>query len=441
MEHGERRERHIRWTVVAAVAGRGVALAVSFFSIALLVPYLGAERYGFWVALVSTVTLLVFADLGLGYGLLNRAAAALARTDGAIETRRLTSTAFYLLVAVTLGGGMLTLLVVPWLPWAGWFHQAPPAVVNECRQALLVLGLFFLAGLPFTTAQRTLNAAQLGFWTQGVEALGSLLALGGLLVVMARQGGLGALAAAYAAGPFLAQFTGWLLFFTGWRRDLRPRLADWDRALAGRMLREGAVFLVLQIGGIVPVAIAALIVLHRCGPTELAHYSLVAKLFQLGPQLAGMWFGALWPAYAEALARGDAPWAHRRLHRTTAGCLLAGGAGGLAVALAAPGLVWWWTGAVITPAPALLLGLTVGTILGMAATSLSTYLAASRCLTVQAWLVVAQVALSTLAAWVLAGWWGAAGVAWGQVAALVLVVLPVYAVIVPRVLAKQRAAT
>ncbi len=77
--------------------------------------------------------------------------------------------------------------------------------------------------------------------------------------------------------------------------------------------------------------------------------------------------------------------------------------------------------------------------MSVATTSVSTFLNASRFLAGQAWLVVAHVGVSLALAWVLAEKWGSAGVAWAPVACYLVIVVPVYLVVLPRVLARQRA--
>lgn len=434
---GALRIRRVRWTVAAALAGRGAAIMVTLITIPLTVNYLGPARYGYWVAIVSATSLLTFADLGLGYGLLNRAAVALGVGE-TIGARRLVSNAFWMLLGLAAIGSAVLLVAFRILPWIHWFPGADAAAAAECGRAVAVIGGAILLGLPFMTWQRTIGAAQLGFWSHGWDALGGVVSLGCLLAVILREGSLIALAAAYAAGPLVSAVGGWVWFFGFRRKDLRPQRADWDASVARGMLSEGVCYFVMQLGGLALTAVSALILLYRCGPDEVTSYFLVAKLFQIGPQLAGMWFAPLWPAYCEALARHDAEWAHRTLRTVTLGLLGVGLAASAVLGPAAAELVRLWTGVHVFPSLSLLLGLSAIMVLGVTTTSVSTFLNASRYLNGQAWLVAVQVPASLLLAWVLAGWWGSAGVAWGVALGYTVIAVPVYAVVVPLTLARQR---
>jgi O-antigen/teichoic acid export membrane protein len=436
-ERGRRRLRRIQWTAAAAVGGRGAMILVTLCTIPLTVKYLGSAQYGYWVAILSTTTLMAFADLGLGYGLLNRAAAVLGA--GAIDDgRRLVSNAFLMLTGVGLTGLFFAGMAYYFLPWARWFPGTDPASAAECGQAVIVLTVLFLVGLPFTTWHRTVGAVQMGFWSPCWDALGSIMSLAGLLVVVSQKGGLVALATAYAVGPCVALVAGWLWFFFGSRPDLRPRWSDRCGEIARSMLAEGGYYLALQVGGLLLVSGVSLTLLQRCGSAELAHYSLAAKLFQFGPQLAAFWFAPLWPAYSEALARRDVDWAQRTLRTTTGTCMAAGLLGSVILVPMVDLIVGWWTGLEVETSYSFRWALAGMTVLGVATTSVSTFLNASGYLSGQVWLVGLQILTTLGSAWLLAPRWGSAGVAWSVVAGYGLIVVPAYLLIVPRLLTKQR---
>ncbi len=353
---GTGRLRRVWLTAGASLAGRAAGILVTLVTIPLTLRHLGPERYGLWIAIVSTSSLLAFADLGLGYGLLNRSAAAFG-TDRPESVRHFVSNAFLMLGAVALAGIALIAGAAGFLPWGAWFPGTDPAVTAECGRAVLVLAVAFMVGLPFTIWQRTLGAAQRGYWNPLGDLLGAVLSLGLLLAVIARGGGLVALAGAAAAGPLAAALGGWLSVFVWARSDLRPRPSDWNASTARSLMGEGACFFVLQLSALVLVSGSSLILLHRVGAQELAEYSIVAKLFQLGPQLATLLFAPLWPAYGEALARGDVRWAHATLRRSV---FLSAGLGiGVAVLLSvfASLIIRLWTGLAFEPSPAQLAGL------------------------------------------------------------------------------------
>src|ERR1035437_6060231 len=82
-DQGRSQERYRRaaLTTVSSVLARAVAVGTSLITVRLTIRYLGVERYGLWMTITSVVSLLWFADLGMGNGLLNAIAEAHGRDD------------------------------------------------------------------------------------------------------------------------------------------------------------------------------------------------------------------------------------------------------------------------------------------------------------------------------------------------------------------------
>lgn len=326
------------------------------------------------------------------------------------------------------------------MPWTELFRTADAGAAAKLGPAAAVLAGGLLLGLPFSVWQRVAAAAQTGYWVPAWDAIGAAVSLGGVWLAVRGGGDFTALAAALVAGPAVASVGGSLWYFGFRRQDLRPRCADFELALARRLLASGGSFIVLQGCGLLLPAALTLLLLRQAGPAEVTHYTLVGKLYQLAPQLAAFWFAPLWPAYRDALERGEAAWAHRTFGKVTLLVAGATAAGGAILVPTTEIIISWWTGTAVGPLPALNFGLAVGTLLAVATTSASTFLNASGYVGGQAWLAVGQVALSLALAAVLVGPGGAAGAAWAVVGALLLLVVPVQAAVLQTLLRAQRAA-
>jgi O-antigen/teichoic acid export membrane protein len=109
---------------------------------------------------------------------------------------------------------------------------------------------------------------------------------------------------AVAAGTFL-----WLVM---WQKPwLRPRLKflNWRSVVA--LLSTGWSFFLIQAAAIVVFSTDNVIVSHYLGAAEVTPYSVTWRVVGLGAVLQALVFPALWPAYAEAHARGDIAWIRR----------------------------------------------------------------------------------------------------------------------------------
>ncbi len=65
---GRSRERYRRASLSTIAAGlsKVVSILTGLITVPLTIKYLGAERYGLWMTISSTIAMLTFADLGIG---------------------------------------------------------------------------------------------------------------------------------------------------------------------------------------------------------------------------------------------------------------------------------------------------------------------------------------------------------------------------------------
>src|SRR5258706_10452144 len=103
-EKGRAAERHhrIRQSISAAVIARGTSIITALISLPLTLNYLGADRYGLWVTLSTFQVMLVFADLGMGNGVLNAVTRSSAE-ENEQAIRQYISTAYVAMSFVALG--------------------------------------------------------------------------------------------------------------------------------------------------------------------------------------------------------------------------------------------------------------------------------------------------------------------------------------------------
>ncbi len=87
-------------------------------------------------------------------------------------------------------------------------------------------------------------------------------------------------------------------------------------ALARSLLRVGLLFLVLQLAVAVAFTSNSIIIAAMLGPSAVADYAVVSKLFLIPAVLVSLALAPLWPAYREALSRGDVAWVRRTFGRS-----------------------------------------------------------------------------------------------------------------------------
>ncbi|WP_395703423.1 lipopolysaccharide biosynthesis protein [Aquabacterium sp.] len=372
IERGRRRDRRALLTAAANMAAKLVTVATSFATIPLTLHYLGSERFGLWMTISSLSALLAFADLGLGNGLLNAMAEASGRDD-TLAMRRALASAAALLSGLALLLLALLLPAIHFFDWAAVFGLHEAQAVAELKPALQVFALCFALNILAGVVQRAQLGLQLGFLNGMANAAGAVLGLLAVLLVIGQGGGLPWLVAALLGGPLLATAASgvWLL---ARRPALRPRRADVQQAVMQRLLRLGGLFLLLQITTALAYASDNLLGARFVGAAAVGDFAIAVKLFSVITILVPILLGPLWPAYAEAIARGDLAWVRRTLRRSTVLAGLLAALGSLLLLLAFAPLTQWWLQRQPAVPPLLLWGLALWMVVSALGTGLAMFM-------------------------------------------------------------------
>jgi O-antigen/teichoic acid export membrane protein len=288
---------------------RVIGLLASLVTVPLTYSYLGAERYGLWMVLISIIAAMGFADLGIGNGLINAISEAYGKDDPRLAREYLTS-ALVMLLGIAVFFSVVAAAGYPFMPWVRIFNVKSASVAVEGARAFLVLFAWFVVSIPMGVVTRAQAGLQQGYIPQMVGALGSVLSLLTLLAVIALHGNLAWLVFASTAGTIVANvINGWVLFRAyPW---LLPAWHAFRAQSAGKIFRLGLMFFVLQCAVSLAYTSDNIVIAQVLGAAAVAVYAVPQKLFSFVSMVVSMAINPLWPAYGEAIARGDVNWVRR----------------------------------------------------------------------------------------------------------------------------------
>jgi O-antigen/teichoic acid export membrane protein len=373
-ERGRSRERYRRMalTCIASLFSRGISVIASLISIPLTLRYLGAERYGLWMVLLSYISLMGFADLGIGNGIVNAISEAHGKDDRALAAEYVSS-GFFLMLGIA---GILAIaggVAYPFLPWSRIFNVHSSLVSTEGTRAFLILFSWFVINMPLGVVTRVQAALQQGYWSQMISASGNVVSLIGLLLAMKLHGNLAWLVCTSTFGVMFATvLNGWVLF---WRHPwLIPSASSYRRIAARKIFSLGILFFVLQVSIAVGYSSDNIVIAQILGASAVALYAIPQKLFGYVSQLVLIGLTPLWPAYGEAMARGDVAWVRKTLFRSIA--LVTTVSIGMSTILVLCGakIVSLWAGPNIRPSLLLLSALAASVVASSVSNSFSIFL-------------------------------------------------------------------
>lgn len=437
-ESGRSRERYRRvaLTTVTSTTARGLGTLATFVTVPLAIGYLGKERYGLWMTMTSMVVMLAFADFGIGNGLLNAISEAHGKRDRE-SARTFVSSAFFLLTGVALLLALAFACFYPWIHWPVLFNVKSELACQESAPAMLALVVCFIVSIPLGIVQRIQLGFQEGFANDLWQVAGSLVALGAMLTGMHLRWGLPPLILAVAAAPVAATFLNGARLFGRTRRWLAPRLDQFQWSAARALGRTGFLFFLIQITNIVCFCSDNLIVAQMLGAAAVPQYSVVQRAFVLVAIVQSTWLAPLWPAYSEAIHRGDTAWVRRTVLRSLAAALAVGGGLSLLLAAISRPLFRFWVGPDLVPSWPLTIGFAMWAVVQTVGAAVAMYLNGSNALVFELSLGVCMLIVVTPLKIFLCRHIGMPGVIGGTlIAYLITTALPM-AIMLPKLLRKM----
>lgn len=420
---GRARERYRRvgMTALASMGARGIGIATALISIPLTVRYLGPEQYGLWVTITSVTALVGFADFGLSNGLVNGVSEAHGKNDMELA-RQYVSSAFCMLVVVTLVLGVAFAVTYRFIPWPRVFNVQFPDAAAVAGPAMAVFVTTALVSLPLGVIGSIRAGYQEGFASSVWQGAGSVISLIGLVIAIASQADLPWLVLAIGVGPAVAALLNAAFLFRR-RPWLTPSVRRATLPAVRRMLRLGLMFFVLAIAFAVAYQTDNIVIAQILGAEQVTQYAVPMKLFMLAPLILSFALTPLWPAYGEALTRRDYAWVRRTLTRSIAAAATISLSLATALVMFGRPILHAWAGNAITPTTPLLLALGAWAVVSSVSGAIAMYLNGANALGFQVGCAAVMMTANLLLSIVLTRVVGISGPAWGSVIAVILFVL------------------
>jgi O-antigen/teichoic acid export membrane protein len=362
--------------VTTSIGNKMLGFIISFISVPLTIHYLGAERFGAWVAIGSALAWLGLTDFGLGHGLTNAVTTA-ASEDRPDRVRMHLSNFMLLMILVALGIAPVLFLTVTYVNLAAVFGVHTPSAIQELNLAVLLSVAFFLIRMPLSLSGRVYNAYQEGRIANYWGAVGNVANLVCLIAVTRTGGGLPMLVLAMSGAGLLIELANTIWLFTRHRPDVRPHLRYVNRSEIHAISKVGIQFFIITAMALVTFQTDTLIIAHFLGSETVPRYSVAYALFNYATLPQAMMFPYLWTAYNEAITRGDMAWVRKTFRlNLTLGVLGTAVVAGLML-LVCRSFILWWAGPSAVPTFSLAAAMAVWVIINALTNPIACLLAAA----------------------------------------------------------------
>ena len=430
----QERHRRVALTAVAAALAKLLSVATALISVPLTLHYLGIERFGMWMTISSLIAMLAFADFGIANGVLSQVAQAHGRDDRA-ALQRIVSSGFFMLTAIATGLLALFAAAYAHVPWHAVFNVQGELARAEAGPALAVFLACFACAIPLGVVQRVQMGLQQGFRASLWQCVGSVCALAGVLLAIKLQGGLPWLVLAFAGAPLLSAVLNSLHYFLRSRPYLLPCLSFFTPSTARLLAQTGALFFVLQLTVAVAYTSDSIVIAQLLGASAVAEYAVPEKLFGLITLALAMVLAPLWPAYGEAIARGDHAWVRRTLKRSLLMALGLAAITSVCLLSAGPFLIRVWIGETIEVSFLLLVALAAWKVVEAGGNAVAMYLNGAHVIGLQVASAVAVAVSALMLKILLIPIMGVAGAVFATVIAYIVFAALPFAFFLPRFVA------
>lgn len=302
--------------------------AADTFMYLLLVPltlgYLNEYEYGIWLTINSILMWINSFDIGLGNGLRNKLAEALAKDDKQLCKEYVSTTIIMLLfiMLLLLFGGLLISCFIDWYNVLGVSQSA----VEDLDQIIFVSYGFFCLNFVLKIIGSIYLALQLSAVNNLFTCLSHAIALLAIFILTkTTDGSLMYVAIAYSAAAPLAYLLAFPFTFLGKYSFMSPSLTCFRKKLLGSLFSMSILFFVIQLGSLLLFSTANLIISHMFGPDKVTPYNIAYKYFSLITIAISLIIVPMWSATTDAYASGDMEWIKitiRKINKMLCACLL-----------------------------------------------------------------------------------------------------------------------
>jgi O-antigen/teichoic acid export membrane protein len=436
-EHARGTERNRRAMLTGSVAtvARVVQIGTSLITVPLTLKYLGNERFGLWMTISSVLAMAAFADFGVGNGVLNTVSKAVGKDD-LKGVRKAVSSGFAILSSIAVLLLLAFFSVFRFINWGDFFRVTSPLARLEAGPALAVFATCFALNISMDVVQRVQLGLQQGYRYSLWQLCGSMVGFIGVLFGIWLHVSLPVLVVAIAGAPIFATTLNAIHFFGFVRPDLRPTISLVSRPVIAQIARLGGLFFVLQMVAAVSYSADNFIIARTLGAVNVPEYSIPQRMFAMITMMSAMFIAPLWPAYGEAISRGEMKWVRHTLSRVLLIVLGASCVASSLLLLLAPTLIRWWVGSRIHPPFLLLLGFAVWSVIECCGTALAMFLNGAAAVRFQIYLSVSFGVVCVTVKVLFARRFGLVAVPWSTIISYLLIEAIPWIFFVPHLMRK-----
>lgn len=388
---GDERSLRAKKNITISFICKGITILINFLIVPLTLGYVGKIEYGIWMTISAFIQWFAFFDVGLGNGLRNKMAEALAKNK--LETARIYISSVYAIIS-----GIAILLGIAFFisaSFISWNKVLNTDILpnQELMSIVLIIFFFFCLGFVLNLLTSVLHALQRNALNDIINLIAQILGLILVLIlVKTTHGSLFYLCLLYGSKTVIVMLLASFVLFSRSLKHLKPGIKYVNIREAMPLLNLGVMFFIGQILYLIVNQTSVILVAQFFGPSDVTTFSLAVRYMSITSMVYLMFLAPFLTAFTEAYTKNETGWIKNILHRINQIWLL--------ISLATVGLIFlqkvffrFWVGNAVTVPLTLTIGLALSGIIASWGATYSLFLNSIGKLRIQIYLLGIQAIL------------------------------------------------
>ena len=309
---GNKRSVKAKKNIIASFAIKGVSIVVGFMMIRITLEYLDKTEYGIWVTISSFLTWFTFFEIGLGNGLKNKLAEALAKKDYVLAKTHVSTTYALLSIIISIVS-ILFLIGNNFIDWTKILNT-DSAYITELTTVSYIVFLFFFLQFVVKLIGNVLRADQRTAMANALGPIGNVVSL--LLIFILTKttdGSLVYISWVFSVIPVLVLISVSIYFYKNEYYNIAPSLRFVDFNHAKELVGLGLKFFLIQISALIMFQSSNILITQFYGPSEVTPFHIAYKLFSTIMMVFTIVVTPYWTAFTEAWVVKDYLWVKKTI--------------------------------------------------------------------------------------------------------------------------------
>jgi O-antigen/teichoic acid export membrane protein len=306
---GHERSVKAKKNILGSFIVKGGSILINLLLVPLTLNYLNPVKYGIWITLTSVIAWFGFFDIGLGSGLRNRFAEAVAIGNYKLAKTYISTT--YAILSIIIAVILLLFYIInPFINWAIILNAGDdPALQNELSLLALIVFSFFCFSFILKIIATVLTADQQPAKASLFNLFANILSLIFIIVLThITKGSLLYLGIIFSSMPLIVLIISSIWFYNRRYKYYKPSFKFIDFSKAKDLFALGTKFFIIQIAGVLIYEINNIIISQLFGPAEVTPYNIAFKYYGILMMFFTIIITPFWSAITEAWVKKEFDW-------------------------------------------------------------------------------------------------------------------------------------